>query len=164
MTTRGSNEYDAVVVGAGPNGLSAAVALAQAGWKVHVVEARETVGGGARTAELTLPGFHHDVCSAIYPFTIGSPYLSTLPLDEHGLRWIHPPVALAHPLDDGTAAVMAYRDFQETGRASASSRTLWPGAGSCSRSRRAGHRWRPTSWDRCVCCRAIHFSWRSSVW
>jgi phytoene dehydrogenase-like protein len=119
MTTRRSNErskeYDAVVVGAGPNGLSAAVTLARAGWKVRVIEARETVGGGARTAELTLPGFQHDVCSAIYPFTVGSPYLSKLPLDEHGLRWIHPPVALAHPLDDGTAAVMAYRDFAETG-------------------------------------------------
>ena len=92
MTGR-SFEYDAVIVGAGPNGLSAAVALAQAGWKVRVIEARETVGGGARTAELTLPGFHHDVCSAIYPMTVGSPYLSTLLLEEHGLRWIHPPVA-----------------------------------------------------------------------
>jgi phytoene dehydrogenase-like protein len=114
MAASRANEYDAVVVGAGPNGLSAAVTLARAGWKVRVIEARETVGGGARTAALTLPGFQHDVCSAIYPFTVGSPYLSKLPLEEHGLRWIHPPVDLAHPLDDGTAAVMA-QDFQTTG-------------------------------------------------
>ena len=106
---------DAVVVGAGPNGLSAAVTLAQAGWRVKVVEAKETIGGGARSAELTLPGFVHDVCSAIYPMTIGSPYLSTLPLEEHGLRWVQPPVALAHPLDDGTAGVVARGDFAATG-------------------------------------------------
>src|SRR5215217_1102826 len=98
---------DAVVVGAGPNGLAAAVTLARAGWKVRLIEAGETVGGAARSAALTLPGFLHDVCSAIYPLTIGSPYLSKLPLEEHGLTWIHPPVALAHPLDDGTAAVLA---------------------------------------------------------
>lgn len=107
--------FDAVVVGAGPNGLSAAVALARAGWRVQVVEAAATVGGGVRSAALTLPGFLHDVCSAIYPLAVGSPYLSTLPLEEHGLRWIHPPVALAHPLDDGTAAVLARSDFAATG-------------------------------------------------
>jgi phytoene dehydrogenase-like protein len=107
--------FDAVVVGAGPNGLSAAVTLARAGWRVHVIEAAETVGGGVRSAALTLPGFLHDVCSAIYPLAIGSPYLSTLPLEEHGLRWIHPPLPLAHPLDDGTAAVLARWDFAETG-------------------------------------------------
>ena len=142
MTARrfkeGSHEYDAVIVGAGPNGLSAAVVLARAGWKVRVIEARETVGGGARTAELTRPGFQHDVCSAIYPLTVGSPYLSTLPLGEHGLRWIQPPVALAHPLDDGTAAVMAHGDFAATGRASASPRTLWPGASSAADRGRMG--------------------------
>ena len=107
--------FDAVVVGAGPNGLSAAVTLARAGWRVQVIEAAETVGGGVRSAALTLPGFVHDVCSAIYPLAVGSPYLSTLPLEEHGLRWIHPPLALAHPLDDGTAAVLARWDFTETG-------------------------------------------------
>jgi phytoene dehydrogenase-like protein len=107
--------FDAVVVGAGPNGLSAAVTLARAGWRVQVIEAAQTVGGGVRSAALTLPGFLHDVCSAIYPLAVGSPYLSTLPLEEHGLRWIHPPVALAHPLDDGTAAVLARWDFAETG-------------------------------------------------
>jgi phytoene dehydrogenase-like protein len=106
---------DAVVVGAGPNGLAAAVTLARAGWKVRLIEAGETVGGAARSAALTLPGFLHDVCSAIYPLTIGSPYLSKLPLKEHGLTWIHPPVALAHPLDDGTAAVLARFSFAETG-------------------------------------------------
>ncbi|HEX3129911.1 MAG TPA: NAD(P)/FAD-dependent oxidoreductase [Thermoanaerobaculia bacterium] len=98
---------DAVVVGAGPNGLSAAITLAQAGRSVLLVEGEETVGGAARAAELTLPGFTHDVCSAIYPLTVGSPYLKTLPLGEHGLRWIHPTVAMAHPLDNGTAAVLS---------------------------------------------------------
>ena len=107
-------ERDAVVVGAGPNGLAAAIALAQAGWSVEVFEARETVGGGARSAELTLPGFVHDVCSAIYPLTVGSPFLGSLPLDRFGLRWLQPPYPLAHPFDDGTAAVLA-RGFDETG-------------------------------------------------
>lgn len=98
---------DAVVVGAGPNGLSAAITLAQAGRSVLLIEGEETVGGAARSAELTLPGFTHDVCSAIYPLTLGSPYLKTLPLEKHGLRWIQPTVALAHPLDNGTAAVLS---------------------------------------------------------
>jgi phytoene dehydrogenase-like protein len=107
-------ERDAVIVGAGPNGLAAAITLAQAGWSVAVFEGAETVGGGVRSAELTLPGFVHDVCSAIYPLTVGSPFLSRQPLERHGLRWIHPPYPLAHPFDDGTAAVLA-RGFQETG-------------------------------------------------
>jgi len=107
--------FDAVVVGAGPNGLSAAVTLAQAGWRVQVIEGAETIGGGVRSAALTLPGFLHDVCSAIYPLAVGSPFLSRLPLEEHGLRWIHPPVAMAHPMDDGSAAVLAHRSFEETG-------------------------------------------------
>ena len=98
---------DAVVVGAGPNGLSAALTLAQAGRSVLLIEGEETVGGAVRSAELTLPGFTHDVCSAIYPLTIGSPYFKTLPLEKHGLRWIQPTVALAHPLDNGTAAVLS---------------------------------------------------------
>lgn len=104
---------DAVVVGAGPNGLSAAITLAQAGRSVLVIEAGDTVGGAVRSAALTLPGFTHDTCSAIYPLTVGSPYLSKLPLDRHGLEWIHPPLALAHPLDDGTAAVLSQR-FEDT--------------------------------------------------
>ena len=110
----GAQEWNAVVVGAGPNGLAAALALAQAGWSVEVFEAGETVGGGARSAELTLPGFVHDVCSAIHPLGAGSPFLSRLPLERHGLRWIHPPLALAHPFDDGTAAALS-RSFEETG-------------------------------------------------
>ncbi len=104
---------DAVVVGAGPNGLSAAIALARAGHSVRVVEGAATVGGGVRSAPLTLPGFTHDVCSAIYPLTVGSPFLSTLPLDRHGLRWIQPPLPLAHPLDDGSAGVLS-QDWKET--------------------------------------------------
>jgi len=107
-------ERNAVIVGAGPNGLAASIALAQAGWSVELFEAAETVGGGARSAELTLPGFVHDVCSAIHPLTVGSPFLSRLPLEQHGLRWIHPPFPLAHPFDDGTAAVLA-RGTKETG-------------------------------------------------
>lgn len=97
---------DAVVVGAGPNGLAAAVTLAQAGISVTVLEAHEDIGGGTRTAELTVPGLRHDVCSAIHPFGVASPYLATLPLAEHGLVWKWPEVDLAHPLDDGSAAVM----------------------------------------------------------
>lgn len=106
-------DIDAVVIGAGPNGLSAAVALAREGLRVRVIERNETVGGGARTAEFTLPGFRHDVCSAIYPFGAASPFFRTLPLEQHGLSWIHPPAPLAHPLDDGTAAVL-HRSIEET--------------------------------------------------
>jgi phytoene dehydrogenase-like protein len=98
--------YEAVVVGSGPNGLAAAVALAQAGYSVCVVEAKETIGGGARSMELTLPGFVHDVCSAIHPLAVGSPFLRSLPLEQYGLEWIHPPTLLAHPLDDGSAVLL----------------------------------------------------------
>ncbi|MBW3663299.1 MAG: NAD(P)/FAD-dependent oxidoreductase [Actinobacteria bacterium] len=101
-----SERYDAVVVGSGPNGLTAAVALARADRHVLVLEGADTVGGGTRSAELTLPGFTHDVCSAAHPMGISSPYLRTLPLEEHGLRWLHAEVPLAHPLDHGVAAVM----------------------------------------------------------
>jgi phytoene dehydrogenase-like protein len=97
---------DAVVVGAGPNGLAAAIVLARAGRSVLVLEAAATVGGGTRTAESTLPGFRHDVCSAIHPLGLASPFFATVPLERHGLEWIHPPAALAHPFDDGTAAVL----------------------------------------------------------
>jgi phytoene dehydrogenase-like protein len=107
------SEYDCIVVGSGPNGLSAAITLALAGHSVLVVEANATIGGSARSAELTLPGFVHDVCSAVHPLGIGSPFFKTLPLDKFGLAWIHPEIALAHPLDDGTAACL-YRDLHLT--------------------------------------------------
>jgi phytoene dehydrogenase-like protein len=99
-------DVDAVVVGSGPNGLAAAIVLARAGVSVRVLEAADTVGGGARSAELTLPGFVHDVCSAIHPLGVASPFFRTLPLAEHGVEWIEPPAALAHPFDDETAALL----------------------------------------------------------
>ena len=94
---------DAVVVGAGPNGLAAAIALARAGRSVRVLEAAGTIGGGSRSAELTLPGFVHDICSAVHPHPLASPFLRELPLAEHGLELVQPELPLAHPLDDGTA-------------------------------------------------------------
>jgi len=106
---------DAVVVGAGPNGLAAAIALARAGRSVTVYEANHDIGGGARSAELTLPGFIHDVCSAFHPMGAASPFFRALKLEEHGLEWIHPPAPLAHPLDDGTAVVLE-RSVDETAR------------------------------------------------
>ena len=99
-------ELDAVIVGAGPNGLAAAVALAREGRSVLLLEAKETIGGGARTVELTLPGFRHDICSAIHPMGVVSPFLKALPLAEHGLEWAWSPAAIAHPFDDGDAAVL----------------------------------------------------------
>ncbi|WP_406275818.1 NAD(P)/FAD-dependent oxidoreductase [Streptomyces sp. NBC_00191] len=98
---------DAVVVGAGPNGLTAAVELARRGFSVAVYEAMDTVGGGARTEELTLPGFRHDPCSAVHPLGIGSPAFAAMPLARHGLEWLHPELPLAHPFPDGTAAVLS---------------------------------------------------------
>ncbi|WP_190110766.1 phytoene desaturase family protein [Streptomyces cinnamoneus] len=98
---------DAVVVGAGPNGLTAAVELARRGLSVEVFEAADAVGGGARTEELTLPGFRHDPCSAVHPLAVRSPAFSAMPLGRHGLEWIHPDLPMAHPFPDGTAAVLS---------------------------------------------------------
>lgn len=105
--------YDAIVVGSGPNGLAAAVTLQERGLQVLLMEAKETVGGGMRTAELTLPGFRHDVCSAVHPMGAASPFLRSLPLADFGLEYIHPEILAAHPFDDGTAAAL-YRSLNET--------------------------------------------------
>ncbi|MGW8679759.1 phytoene desaturase family protein [Streptomyces sp. NPDC055817] len=104
---------DAVVVGAGPNGLTAAVELARRGLSVSVFEARDTVGGGARTEELTLPGFRHDPCSAAHPLGINSPAFRDMPLDRYGLEWLHAELPMAHPFPDGSAAVLS-RSVAET--------------------------------------------------
>ncbi len=136
-----SQHPDAVIVGSGPNGLSAAIALAQAGRKVQVLEAASTIGGGARTAELTLPGFHHDVCSAIHPMAVSSPFLRSLPLEEHGLEWVHPDAPLAHPLDSMPAAVLE-REL------SATAETLGPDSESYQRWMRGWvNKWEPLCHD-----------------
>jgi phytoene dehydrogenase-like protein len=96
----------ACVIGAGPNGLAAAIVLAQAGLQVDVLEAESTAGGAVRTLELTLPGFRHDFGAGVYPLGVGSPFFSSLPLADHGLEWIHSPAPVAHPLDDGTAVIL----------------------------------------------------------
>ncbi len=108
-----SEHYDAVVVGSGPNGLAAAIELARNDLSVLVVEGYDQIGGGSRTAELTLPGYHHDVCSAAHPFAVASPFLATLPLADHGLEWVTPPAAVAHPLD-GRAAVLLEGSVEHT--------------------------------------------------
>ena len=108
--------YDAVVVGAGPNGLAASIRLAQAGASVLVMEQHDQPGGGCRSAELNLPGFLHDVCSAVHPMGATSPYLRSLSLADHGLQWLHPEVLLAHPLDDGSAGVLL-RGVEDTAQA-----------------------------------------------
>ncbi len=105
--------YDAIVIGSGPNGLAAAIRLAEAGRSVLVVEARTVAGGAVATGEVTLPGFRHDLFSAVYPAAVASPVFARMPLAAHGLRWVHPPVAVAHPFPDGRAAAL-YRDVDAT--------------------------------------------------
>jgi phytoene dehydrogenase-like protein len=99
-------QYDAVVIGSGPNGLAAAITLAQTGRSVLVIEAAPTIGGGMRTSDLTRPGYLHDHCSAVHPLAVATRFIRSLPLAQHGLEWIHPKIPLAHPLDDGSAAVL----------------------------------------------------------
>ncbi|MGZ3650062.1 MAG: phytoene desaturase family protein [Bdellovibrionota bacterium] len=108
-------KWDAIVVGSGPNGLSAAITLAQGGKSVLVLEASEVVGGGTRTAELTLPGFHHDICSAVHPLAAASPFFRSLPLEKFGLEWVQPTAAVAHPLSEGRC-VLLRRGLEETAR------------------------------------------------
>jgi len=110
-----SKTYDAIVVGAGPNGLAAAIELARRGKRVCIYEANDSIGGGARSAALTLPGFVHDVCSAVHPLGVGSPFFKTLSLAKYGLEFIFPPAAVAHPFDDGSA-ILLRRSIEETSR------------------------------------------------
>jgi phytoene dehydrogenase-like protein len=116
----------ACVIGAGPNGLAAAIVLAQAGLQVEVFEAESQPGGAARTMELTMPGFHHDFGSAVHPMAVGSPFFSTLPLQDYGLEWIHSPAPLAHPLEDGTA-VLLERNFDDAQTALGEDGAAWRG-------------------------------------
>src|SRR3954467_3293589 len=106
-------DYDAIVVGSGPNGLAAAVTLQHSGLSVLLVEAKEAIGGGLRSAELTLPHFIHDVCSAIHPLAAASPFFKSLPLKRYGLEFISPAIAAAHPFDDGSAAPL-YKSIEQT--------------------------------------------------
>ena len=106
-------DFDAVIVGSGPNGLAAAILLQQKGLSVLIVEGKNEIGGGLRSAELTLPGFTHDICSAIHPLAAGSPFFKTLPLADHGLEYIYPEISGAHPFDDGTAAILK-KSVEET--------------------------------------------------
>src|SRR6478609_2346886 len=99
-------DVDVVVIGSGPNGLAAAIRLQQQGLSVLIIEGKNTIGGGLRSAELTLPGFTHDICSAIHPMAAASPFFNTLPLHQYGLEFVQPPIAAAHPFDDGASAVL----------------------------------------------------------
>jgi phytoene dehydrogenase-like protein len=108
-------DYDAIIVGSGPNGLAAAILLQQNGLSVLLLEGKGQIGGGLRTAELTLPGYLHDVCSAVHPLAAASPFFETLPLAQHGLKYLYPEIAAAHPFDDGTAAILT-QSVEETAR------------------------------------------------
>ena len=123
MRTQGER-YDAVVVGAGPNGLAAAIVLARAGLSVLLLEAMEKIGGGCRTAELTLPRFRHDVCAAIHPMGVLSPVFRELRLEQHGLEWVQTPAPLAHPLPDGRVAMLHY-SLDETARQLGTDGAAW---------------------------------------
>src|SRR5215472_1910331 len=114
----------ASIIGSGPNGLAAAIVLAQAELSVEVYEAQPMAGGGARTMELTLPGFQHDFGSAVHPLAAGSPFFSSLPLADYGLDWIHSPAALAHPLEDGTAVTLE-RDLNDAESALGADGKAW---------------------------------------
>src|SRR5688572_13353734 len=126
MAARGERRHDAVVVGSGPNGLAAVIVLARNGRRVVLREAAGTVGGGLRSAELTLPGLTHDICAAVHPLAASSPLFRSLPLAEHGLEWVHPPAPLAHPFDDRPAAVLE-RSLAETARALDADGRAWTG-------------------------------------
>lgn len=115
---------DAVVVGAGPNGLAAAATLVRAGRSVHIIEAADEIGGGTRTAELTVPGLLHDLCSAVHPFGVASPLFADLPLADHGLQWCHAPLDVAHPLDGGRAGLLA-QSLADTAQAMGEDGTRW---------------------------------------
>ena len=115
LTLLPKRDYDAVVVGSGPNGLAAAITLQQQGLSVLLLEAKSTIGGGMRSAELTLPGFVHDVCSAIHPMAVASPFFRTLPLENFGLEYLNPTYAAVHPFDDGTAAIL-HTSIEQTAR------------------------------------------------
>jgi phytoene dehydrogenase-like protein len=106
-------DFDAIVVGSGPNGLAAAILLQQQGLSVLIIEGKDTIGGGLRTQELTLPGYLHDVCSAVHPMAAASPFFETLPLQKFGLEYIYPNIAAAHPFDDGTAAIL-HKSLEKT--------------------------------------------------
>ncbi len=113
MNANSLPETEVIVVGSGPNGISAAIRMAQAGKSVLLLEGSDTLGGGVRSAELTLPGFIHDICSSVYPLGVGSPFFRTLSLEKHGVEWVFPPAGLAHPFDDGSAAAL-YLSVEET--------------------------------------------------
>jgi phytoene dehydrogenase-like protein len=108
-------DYDAIIVGSGPNGLAAAILMQQKGLSVLLIEGKETIGGGMRSAELTLPGYMHDICSAVHPLAVASPFFETLPLSDYGLEYIYPGIAAAHPFDNGTAAIIK-KSVEETAR------------------------------------------------
>src|SRR5580658_9348122 len=108
-------DYDAIVVGSGPNGLAAAILMQQKGLSVLLIEGKETVGGGLRSAELTLPGFIHDICSAVHPLAAASPFFEQLPLSDYGLEYVYPTLSAAHPFDNGAAAIIK-KSVEETAR------------------------------------------------